>query len=84
MLLTLLLALALLLSCAFFSAAESSLVRARRERLEELAEQGDLAAQKAEHARRHLDRYLRGARLGIGLSVLGFGAATVQPLSAGL
>ena len=84
MLLTLLLALALLLSCAFFSAAESSLVRARRERLEELAEQGDLAAQKAEHARRHLDRYLRGARLGIVLSVLGFGAATVQPLSAGL
>ena len=84
MLLTVLLALALILSCAFFSAAEISLVRARRERLEELAEQGDLAAQKAEHARRHLDRYLRGARLGIIFSVLGFGAVTVQPLSAGL
>jgi CBS domain containing-hemolysin-like protein len=34
-LLTVLLGLALLLSCAFFSAAEISLVRARRERLEE-------------------------------------------------
>jgi putative hemolysin len=83
-LLTVLLALALLLSCAFFSAAEISLVRARRERLEEMAEQGDQAAQKAEHARRHLDRYLRGARLGIVFSVLGFGAVTVQPLSAGV
>ncbi len=80
--LTAVLAAALLLFCAFFSAAESSLVRARRERLEALAEQGDAAAQKAEHARRHLDRYLRGARLGIMLCVLGFGAVTVPPLSA--
>lgn len=80
MFLTVVLASALLLFCAFFSAAESSLVRARRERLEELAEQGDVAARKAEHARRHLDHYLRGARLGIVLSVLGFGAVTVPPL----
>ena len=78
--LTLVLAVALLVSCAFFSAAEISLVRARRDRLEELAEQGDVAAQKAEHARRHLDRYLRGGRLGIVLTVLGFGAVTVPPL----
>ncbi|MGB3128922.1 MAG: CNNM domain-containing protein, partial [Dehalococcoidia bacterium] len=78
--LTVVLAVALLVSCAFFSAAESSLVRARRERLEELAEQGDVAARRAEHARRHLDRYLRGARLGIVLTVLGFGAVTVPPL----
>lgn len=82
MFLTAVLAAALLASCAFFSAAESSLVRARRERLEELAVQGDVAAQRAEHARRHLDRYLRGARLGIVLSVLGFGAVTVRPLGA--
>jgi len=80
--LTVVLASALLLFCAFFSAAESSIVRARRERLEELAEQGDVAARKAEHARRHLDRYLRGARLGIVLSVLGFGAVTVPPIGA--
>ena len=79
---TLVLASALILACAFFSAAESSLVRVRRERLEELAEQGDVAAQKAEHARRHLDRYLRGARLGIVLSVLGFGAVAAQPLGS--
>ncbi len=45
---------------------------------------GDRAARKAEHARRHLDRYLRGARLGIVLSVLGFGAATVPPIGAWL
>jgi CBS domain containing-hemolysin-like protein len=82
--LTFVLASALLLACAFFSAAENALVRARRERLEELAEQGDPAARKAEHARRHLDRYLRGARLGIVLSVLGFGAATVPPVGAWL
>jgi CBS domain containing-hemolysin-like protein len=82
MFLTAVLAAALLASCAFFSAAESALVRARRERLEELAVQGDVAAQRAEHARRHLDRYLRGARLGIVLSVLGFGAVTVRPLGA--
>ena len=80
MFLTVILAVVLLVSCAFFSAAETSLVRARRDRLEELAEQGDVAAQKAEHARRHLDRYLRGARLGIVLTVLGFGAVTVPPL----
>ena len=80
--LTVVLAVALLVSCAFFSAAESSLVGARRDRLEELAEQGDVAAQKAERARRHLDRYLRGARLGIMLTVLGFGAVTVPSLGA--
>ena len=82
MFLTAVLAAALLAACGFFSAAESSLVGARRERLEELAEQGDVAAQRAEHARRHLDRYLRGARLGIVLSVLGFGAVTVRPFGA--
>jgi CBS domain containing-hemolysin-like protein len=83
-LLTLIFASALLLSTAFFSAAEISLVRARRDRLEELAEQGDAAAQKAEHARRHLDRYLRGSRIGILLSVLGIGAVSVRPLGAWL
>lgn len=82
MFVTVILAAALLLACAFFSAAESSLVRVRRERLEELAEQGDVAARKAEHARRHLDRYLRGARLGIVLSVLGFGGVTVRPVAS--
>jgi len=83
-LLTIVLGSALLLSCAFFSAAESSLVRVRRDRLEELAEQGDVPARKAEHARRHLDRYLRGARLGLVLGVLGFGAVTVPPLGASI
>ncbi len=59
-------------------------MRVSRERLEELAERGDVAARKAEYARRHLDRYLRGARLGIVLSVLGFGAVTVRPAGAAL
>ncbi|MCL7984830.1 MAG: hemolysin family protein [marine benthic group bacterium] len=68
-------------ACAFFSAAESALVRVRRERLAELAEQGDLGAQRAGHARQHLDRYLRGARMGIVLSVLAFGSVSVPWLT---
>lgn len=81
MLLTTVLSVLFLGTCAFFSAAESSLVRVRRERLAELAEQGDLAAQRAGHARQHLDRYLRGARMGIVLSVLAFGAVSVPWLT---
>jgi CBS domain containing-hemolysin-like protein len=77
---TIILSLLLLISCAFFSAAESALVSVRRERLAELAEQGDVGAQRAGHARQHLDRYLRGARMGIVLSVLVFGAVATPPL----
>jgi CBS domain containing-hemolysin-like protein len=81
MLVTVVLSLLLLSACAFFSAAESALVRVRRERLAELAEQGDIAAKRAGHARQHLDRYLRGARMGIVLSVLAFGAVAVPRLT---
>lgn len=80
MFLTIFVSLLFLLSCAFFSAAESALVSVRRVRLDEMAEQGDLGAQRAGHARQHLDRYLRGARMGIVLSVLGLGAVAVPPL----
>ncbi len=70
----------LLSACAFFSAAETALVRVRRDRLVEQAEQGDLGARRVEHARQHLDRYLRGARMGIVLSVLALGAVAAPPL----
>jgi CBS domain containing-hemolysin-like protein len=84
MFVTIALSLLLLFACAFFSAAESALVRVRRERLAELAEQGDVAAKRAGHARQHLDRYLRGARMGIVLSVLAFGAVAVPRLTGGV
>ena len=84
MFLTILLSLLSLGACAFFSASESALVSVRRERLAELADQGDAGAQRAGHARQHLDRYLRGARMGIVLSVLAFGSVSVPRLTAGI
>lgn len=80
MFVTILVSLLLLAATAFFSAAESALVRVRRDRLTELAEQGDVGAQRVGHARQHLDRYLRGARMGIVLSVLALGAVAAPPL----
>jgi len=77
---TLVISLLLLSVCAFFSAAETALVRVRRDRLAELADQGDVGAQRVGYARQHLDRYLRGARIGIVLSVLALGAVAVPPL----
>ena len=80
MIVTMLVSVLLLSACAFFSAAETALVRVRRDRFAEQAEQGDPGARRVEHARQHLDRYLRGARMGIVLSVLALGAVAAPPL----
>lgn len=74
-----------------FVAAEFSLVKVRKTRLSELAENGSSRAQIALDVTSHLDAYLSACQLGITLSSLGLGwlgepaiAALLEPLFAGI
>ena len=63
----------LVLANGFFVAAEFALVAVRRSRIDQLAEEGDRAAQTVQGALKHLDRYISGTQLGITLSSLALG-----------
>ncbi len=63
----------LVLTNAFFVAAEFALVGARRTRLEAMARAGDRKAALARRAVQSLDRYISATQLGITLSSLGLG-----------
>jgi len=74
-----------------FVAAEFSLVKVRKTRLAELAENGSSRAQTALDVTSHLDAYLSACQLGITLASLGLGwigepaiAALIEPLFAGI
>src|SRR3954465_12185582 len=63
----------LVLANGFFVAAEFSLVRSRRSRLEELAAEGKAAAGRAVAVMDDLNQYLSACQLGITLASLGIG-----------
>jgi len=74
-----------------FVAAEFSLVKVRKTRLAELAENGSSKAQTALDVSSQLDAYLSACQLGITLSSLGLGwigepavASLIEPLFAGI
>ena len=58
---------------AFFVAAEFALVGVRRSRIDQLAEEGDRAAQLVQQILAELDVYISAAQLGITLASLGLG-----------
>ena len=77
----------LVLANGFFVAAEFALVRSRRSRLEELADQGNRAAGRAIVLMDDLNQYLSACQFGITLASLGIGflgepaiADLVEPL----
>jgi CBS domain containing-hemolysin-like protein len=65
---------ALILMNAFFVAAEYALVRARRDRLEALKEEGARGAALAESQVEHIDEYIAACQVGITLASIGIGA----------
>lgn len=74
-----------------FVAAEFSLVKVRKTRLAELAENGSGRAQTALDVTSHLDAYLSACQLGITLASLGLGwlgepavSALIEPLFTGI
>ena len=75
----------------FFVAAEFALVRARRAKLEELADSGDRRAKRVVHMLDNLSEYLSACQFGITLASLGIGflgepaiAELVEPALGGL
>ncbi len=58
---------------AFFVSAEFALVGARRSRIDQMAEEGDRAAQLVQRILSQLDVYISAAQLGITLASLGLG-----------
>ena len=75
----------------FFVAAEFAMVKVRKTRLAELAENGSRSAQNALDVTTQLDAYLSACQLGITLSSLGLGwigepaiATLIEPLFAGI
>jgi CBS domain containing-hemolysin-like protein len=75
----------------FFVAAEFALVRARRSRIEEMAEQGGAGAQTALIELEEITEYLSACQLGITLASIGIGflgepaiAELVEPAFGGL
>src|SRR5918912_3428609 len=65
---------ALILMNAFFVAAEYSLVRARRDKLETLKQEGIRGAALAEQQIEHIDEYIASCQVGITLASIGIGA----------
>jgi CBS domain containing-hemolysin-like protein len=70
-----------------FVAAEFSLVRARRGKLEKLAEEGDRASARVVHQLDEIDEYLSAAQVGITMASIGIGflgepavAVLIEPL----
>ncbi|HKK26745.1 MAG TPA: hemolysin family protein [Gemmatimonadota bacterium] len=75
----------------FFVAAEFALVKARRTRIRELVQEGDLLARSVEAAQADLDRSISGTQLGITIASIGLGwigepavADTLSHLFSGL
>ncbi|MEB3312494.1 MAG: hemolysin family protein [Snowella sp.] len=58
---------------AFFVTAEFSIVTVRRSRINQLAEAGDIPAQRVKSLKRRLDKLLATTQLGISLAVLSLG-----------
>jgi CBS domain containing-hemolysin-like protein len=90
-LLLILLVLALVAVNGFFVAAEFAIVRSRRSRLENLAEEGKGAAKLALHQLDHVDEYVATSQVGITLASIGIGflgepaiATLIEPLFEGV
>jgi len=73
--LLLLLVLVLVLVNGFFVAAEFAIVKSRRSRMEQLAEEGDRRATLALNMLDHVDEYVATAQVGITLASIGLGFA---------
>ena len=63
----------LVLVNGFFVAAEFAIVRARRSRIEQLAEEGNRAASRAIRQIDHVDEYVASSQVGITLASIGIG-----------
>jgi CBS domain containing-hemolysin-like protein len=59
----------------FFVAAEFAIVRSRRERMEQLADEGQRRAASALHQMAHVDDYVATSQVGITLASIGLGFA---------
>lgn len=81
--LRLLAVIALILANGFFVAAEFALVSARRSKLDQLAEDGQVSARIARQMQDQLDRYIAASQLGITMASLVLGALA-EPTFAGL
>jgi len=68
----------LILSNAFFVAAEMALARVRRTRIDHLCAKGNKTAKLAQKALDHPDRFISACQLGITLATLGLGALGEQ------
>ena len=79
----LLLAILLIAANAFFVAAEFSLISARRDRLEALAEQGKVRAVTVIHAGEQLSSMLAGSQLGVTVASLLLGRVGESALDHG-
>ncbi len=55
----------------FFVAAEYAMIRVRRTRIDELAEQGNVPARIVQHSLNHLDTFLSAVQLGVTMATLG-------------
>jgi CBS domain containing-hemolysin-like protein len=73
--LLLLLVAVLVLVNGFFVAAEFAIVRSRRERMEQLADEGRRRAASALHQMAHVDDYVATSQVGITLASIGLGFA---------
>jgi CBS domain containing-hemolysin-like protein len=74
-----------------FVAAEFALVRSRRNKLEQLAEEGSGSARRVLHQLDHIDEYLSACQVGITMASIGIGflgepaiADLVEPIFGGL
>jgi CBS domain containing-hemolysin-like protein len=63
----------LVLTNAFFVAAEFSLIAVRRSRIDEMVAAGNSGAKRVQDALQHLDRYIAGTQLGITIASLALG-----------
>src|SRR5688572_9255239 len=63
----------LVLVNGFFVAAEFAIVRSRKSRIEQLADEGDRRAALALHQMTHVDEYVAASQVGITLASIGIG-----------
>jgi CBS domain containing-hemolysin-like protein len=75
----------------FFVAAEFALVRSRRNKLDQLAQEGSGSARRALHQLDHIDEYLSACQVGITMASIGIGflgepalADLIEPVFGGL
>src|SRR4051795_1782931 len=81
----------LILTNGVFVAAEFALVRSRRSRIDQLANEGSSRAETVMHELDHIDEYLAACQLGITMASIGIGflgepavAKLVEPIFGGL